>query len=234
MTPRRGLLALLPLAGCTGSLVEETAGTPIAPLVGTGFAALHADNGGRPGPLLGSAVAVAPGRVACTSHVLPRGDRAVWLRRGDGAPARRVPVLARSPRMDLSILGDGEGLLAPARICERLVAAGDPIWAAGMPGIGAKVAAGAVEIPDAILPRFGRGFTARMAALMGYSGGPVVGPDGRLRGLVAALPDGATANMLALLSGLDLGGLAAGRDRRVFILSIHEVTEEASRLEGVG
>ncbi len=235
MTPRRSLLALLPLSGgalsaCAGLPAQEAAGTPIGTLVCNGFAALHADAAGMPGPLLGSAVAVAPGRVACTSHVLPRGAQAVWLRRGDGAPAQRVQVSARSPRMDLSILADEEGLLIPATPCGRVVAAGDPVWAAGMPGIGPGIAAGSVEIPDAILPRFGRGFTARLAALMGYSGGPVVGPDGHLRGLVAALPDGGGANALALLSGLDLDGLAGGRNRRVFVLSIHEVMEEASRL----
>ncbi len=65
---------------------------------------------------------------------------------------------------------------------------------------------------------------------MGYSGGPVVGPDGRLRGLVSALPDGGGAGALAWLSGMDLAGLSAGRDRRVFILSIHEVMEETGRL----
>lgn len=218
------------LSACSGLPAPEAAGTPIGTLVCSGFAALHADGPGVPGPLLGSAVAVAPGRVACTTHALPRGAQAVWLRRGDGAPARRVRVLASSPRMDLSILGDEEGLLAPAKPCGRAVMAGDPVWAAGMPGVGPGVAAGAVEIPDAILPRFGRGFTARLPALMGYSGGPVVGADGHLRGLVAALPDGGGANALALLAGMDLDGLAGGRNRRVFILSIHEVMEEASRL----
>jgi hypothetical protein len=69
-----------------------------------------------------------------------------------------------------------------------------------------------------------------MAALMGYSGGPVVGEDGRLRGLVSALPDGGGANALAWLSGMDLGGLAGGRGRRIFILSIQQVAEEAERI----
>ena len=173
---------------------------------------------------------MAPGCVACTTHALPRGADFVWLRRGDGAPARRVPVLARSPRMDLSILGDEAGLLAPADSCAQAVLAGDAVWAAGMPGIGPSVAAGRVEIPDAILPRFGRGFTARMPALMGYSGGPVVGSDGRLRGLVSALPDDGGAGALALVSGMDIGGLAGGRDRRVFVLAIHEVMEETGRM----
>jgi hypothetical protein len=59
----------------------ESAGTPIAPLVGSGFAALHADGVDGPGALLGSAVSVAPGKVACTTHALPRGAGAVWLRR---------------------------------------------------------------------------------------------------------------------------------------------------------
>lgn len=230
MIARRGLLALLPLSACAGLPGPEAAGTPIAPLLGSGFAALHAGGAEGPGQLLGSAVAVAPGLVACTTHALPRGARAVWLRRGDGAPARLAPVLARSPRMDLAFIRDEEGLLAPASLCGRVVATGDPVWAAGAPGVGAGVAAGTVEIPDAILPRFGRGFTARLAALMGYSGGPVVGPDGRLRGLVSALPDGGGDQALVLLSGMDLGGLLGGGDRRVFILAIHEVMEEALRI----
>jgi hypothetical protein len=234
MIARRGLLALLPLSACAGLPGPDAVGTPIAPLLGSGFAALHAGGAEGPGSLLGSAVAVAPGLVACTTHALPRGAGAVWLRRGDGASARLAPVLApvlaHSPRMDLSLLRDEEGLLAPAALCGRAVAAGDPVWAAGAPGVGAGVATGTVEIPDAILPRFGRGFTARLAALMGYSGGPVVGPDGRLRGLVSALPDGGGAQALALVSGMDLGGLMGGGDRRVFILSIREVMEEAQRI----
>ena len=234
MMQRRALLALLTLpaglAACAGLPGMEAAGTPVAPLLRTGFAALHADGAGGAGAVLGSAVAVAPGRVACTTHALPRGADFVWLRRGDGAPARRVPVLARSPRMDLSILGDAAGLLLPADPCGAEVITGDAVWAAGMPGIGPGVATGTVEIPDAILPRFGRGFTARMPALMGYSGGPVVGNDGRLKGLVAAVPDEGGSGALALLAGMDLGGLAAGRGRRVFALSIHEVMEEMGRM----
>jgi len=230
MIGRRTLLLALPLSACAGLPAEEGAGTPIAPILGTGFAALHEDAGGVPGALLGAAVAVSPGRVACTTHTLPGGSGSVWLRRGDGASARRATVLARSPRMDLSILDDRDGLLAPPEPCGRAVSAGDRVWAAGAPGIGAGVAAGVVEIPDAVLPRFGRGFTARMPALMGYSGGPVVGPDGRLRGLVSALPDGRGAGMLAALTGMDLGGLAAGGTRRVFVLPIGRVMEEAARL----
>nr|WP_245215133.1 serine protease [Pararoseomonas indoligenes] len=220
----------MPLSACAGLPAREAAGTPIAPLVGTGFATLHADAGGAPGFLLGSAVAVAPGWVACASHALPRGAAAVWLRRGDGAPARRAAVLARSRRMDLSILSDEGGLLSPASLAEEAVEVGDPVWVAGMLGIGAGMASGVVEIPDAILPRFGHGFTTRMAALMGYSGGPVVGRDGRLHGLVSALPDGGSADALAWLSGMDLGGLAGGRGRWIFILSIQQVAEEAKRI----
>lgn len=231
---RRALLALLGmpagLGACAGLPGAEAFGTPVAPLVGTGFAALHADGVGGAGAILGSAVSVAPGQVACTTHALPRGADFVWLRRGDGAPPARVPVLARSPRMDLSILGDPAGLLLPAHSSGQAVLAGDPVWAAGMPGIGPSVATGTVEIPDAILPRFGRGFTARIPALMGYSGGPVVGSDGRLRGLVSALAEDGGAGMLALLSGMDLGGLAGRRGRQVFVLSIHEIMEEAGKL----
>jgi hypothetical protein len=152
MISRRGLLAMLPLSTCAGLPREDTAGSP-APR----WSALV------------SRRCTGAGRVACTTHTFPQGDSTVWLQRGDGAPARRLRVLACSPRMDFSILEDGEGLLAPADLGGRVVAAGNPVWAAGMPGIGAGLAAGVVEIPDAILPRFGRGFTACLAALMGYS-----------------------------------------------------------------
>jgi hypothetical protein len=166
--------------------------------------------------------------------MLPAGTTQVWLRRGDGAPPRRVPVLTRSPRMDLALVGDGAGLLAAPPLCPLHVLTGDAIWTAGMPGIGPGVVTAVVEIPDAILPGFGRGFTARLGALMGYSGGPVVGPDGKLRGLVAALPDGGGSQILAQLTGMDLGGLAQGSGRRVFALSIQQVMEEAGRLRTLG
>jgi len=237
MIARRSLLALLPLPACAALPPEDTTGTPIAPLLGGGFAALRADGAGGPGAVLGSAVTVAPGLVACTAHALERGADRAWLE--NGAAARRVRVLARSPRMDLALLSDESASLAPAPLCGQVVEVGDRVWAAGMSGSafpapfstpGPGVVSGAVEIPDAILPRFGRGFTARMPARMGYSGGPVVGPDGRLRGLVAALPDGRGTEALAALSGMDLAGVIAGRERRVFILSIRPIMQEAGRL----
>ncbi|MFC7738103.1 hypothetical protein ACFQX4_20235 [Roseomonas sp. GCM10028921] len=51
-----------------------------------------------------------------------------------------------------------------------------------------------------------------------------------MRGLVAALSDGDGACLLAALSGIDLGGLARGADRRILILSIRQVLEEVPRL----
>ncbi len=76
----------------------------------------------------------------------------------------------------------------------------------------------------AILPRFGRGFVARTPARMGFSGGPVSGPDGCLRGMVVALPNGRDAASMAALAGFDLDGILHGDRRRVFVVSIEEVT----------
>jgi hypothetical protein len=101
--------------------------------------------------------------------------------------------------------------------------------ALGMPGLGPGVAQGHVEAPDAEMPGFGRGFTARMPVLMGYSGGPVVDASGELLGLTAALPRPGAAGLLALLSGADLDGLAGG-DRQVFALDIRRAAAEAERL----
>jgi len=57
MFRRRALLACLALpaglGACAGLPGAEATGTPVAPLVDTGFAALHADRAGEAGALLG-------------------------------------------------------------------------------------------------------------------------------------------------------------------------------------
>jgi hypothetical protein len=70
-----------------------------------------------------------------------------------------------------------------------------------------------------------------MPALLGYSGGPAVDGQGRLVGLVTALPQPGAAPLLAALSGVDLDGLARGRaGREVFLLGAPAVIAEVRRL----
>lgn len=230
---RRGLLALLPgaLAACAVQPpVEEMRGTPLALAAVDGFATVHGGGEGGPGSVLGSAVAIGEGLVACSAHILPEGAGMAWLRRSDGRGVGAARVIARSPIMDLVLLRETGSLLSPVRRVETAPRVGEPVWAAGSPNLGPTVAAGRVEIADAILPGFGRGFTARLPALMGYSGGPVVDGRGQLCGLVTAVPDGGGTAALALLSGLDLAGLAGRASRRVFVLSAEQVMAEAGRL----
>ena len=79
----------------------------------------------------------------------------------------------------------------------------------------------------------GIGFTARMPALLGYSGGPAVDGEGRLVGIVTALTQPGMAPFLVALSGFDLDGLARGRSgREVFLLGAVAVMEEARRIKG--
>jgi hypothetical protein len=111
------------------------------------------------------------------------------------------------------------------------VLAGTPLWALGAPSAGPALAVGEVVQPAVTLAGHGPGFTARIAALLGYSGGPALDGQGRLVGLVTALPRPGAAPLLAALSGVDLDGLASGpAGREVFFLSIEAATVEAARL----
>lgn len=243
---RRGALlglagAVLSAASCAGPTSDGASPTSAAfpagalPLASAalGSAALHAvGEGGETGGLLGTAVCVAPGLVACAAHSLPPGARSVVLRAAHLGGPREVAVLGRGSASDVAFLADAGHALTPVLSRAERPLAGAPVWAAGNPVFGPATASGAVEHPDAVLPGFGRGFTARLPALMGYSGGPVVDEDGRLRGLVSALPEPGGAGALALLAGFDLAGLARGRPapRRVFALSMDTVLGEARAL----
>lgn len=260
-TSRRGLLAALsagPLlagAACAGRPVAGPSShhaassrddgrghAPQGGLAPGGTAALLLDHdsgedgggGAGPGRVVGTAVCVADGLVACAAHSLPRGTRHAWLRpvAADGARSVRVAVAARSATSDLAFLADAARSLRPVPLADAPAERGDPVWAVGHPALGRAVASGTVEFPDAVLPGFGRGFTARLPALMGYSGGPVLGADGTLRGMVSALPEPGATGALALLAGFDLAGLARSPDapRRVFALSAHTLAAEAARL----
>jgi len=77
---------------------------------------------------------------------------------------------------------------------------------------------------------FGPGFTARLGALMGFSGGPVVDRDGRVMGLTTALPDTGGHTVVAMMTGVDLAGFVGGEQRHVFILDIREAMDEARRM----
>jgi CBS domain-containing protein len=68
------------------------------------------------------------------------------------------------------------------------------------------------------MPGFGRGFTARMPALMGYSGGSVMDACGALVGLTSARPGSHGAGLLAQPASADLDGLARPH-RQVFVAS---------------
>lgn len=220
------MAAALSVAGCATRLpAQDAAGTPVAQVSATGFAALHLG-----GMVRGSAVAFDARHVLTCAHVLDAGG-ALTLRRGlDGAEAPVLGVI-RSSRMDLAVLRVAPGFLEPPPRATDAPQSGEAVWAAGAPGLGHTVARGVVEAPDAEMPGFGRGFTARMPALMGYSGGPVVDSSGTLMGLTSALPGGGGASLLAFLTGADLGGLAAA-DRQVFVLSIQRASAEAERLLG--
>ncbi|WP_176559722.1 S1 family peptidase [Teichococcus rhizosphaerae] len=213
------------LAGCAAPLGQQARGTPAEAIATEGSAVLHNGLGGR-----GAAVGFGTRHALTCAHVLEGGATGARLRRADGAEAEAV-LVGRSARMDLAVLCVPRGFLAAAPRASDLPREGEAVWAAGAPGFGPAIAQGRVEAPDAEMPGFGRGFTARMPALMGYSGGPVVDASGQLMGLTAALPSPGAAGALAFLTGADLDGLAR-RDRQVFVLGIRRAEAEAQRLLG--
>ncbi|MFB9970803.1 serine protease [Pseudoroseomonas cervicalis] len=227
---RRGVLALamgglLGACGTARQAADQAQGTPAERIARSGFAAVQLQGVAR-----GSAIGFDGTHLLTCAHVLG-GAEGLSLRRADGAEVSDT-LVGRSARMDLAVLRAPEGFLDPARpALARLPQAGEAVWAAGAPGLGAAIASGHVEAPDAEMPGFGRGFTARMPALMGYSGGPVVDGQGSLLGLTAALPAPGAAGALAFLAGADLDGLLR-RDRQVFVLSYHRAAAEAARLLG--
>jgi len=217
-----GLPALL--AGCAAPAARLAQGTPAEQITAASFATLQCN-----GLTRGGVVGFDARHVLTCAHVLD-GAPSALLRRADGAEATGR-LVARSGRMDLAVLQVAPGFLAPAGRAEDPPRRGERVWAAGAPSIGSAVAQGHVEAPDAEMPGFGRGFTARMPALMGYSGGPVVDEEGQLLGLTAALPQPGAAGALAFLLGADIDGLAQS-NRQVFVLSIRRAEREAQRLLG--
>jgi S1-C subfamily serine protease len=220
------LLCLLLFAACARLPAEEARHTPAAQVAATGFAALS--HHGLP---LGSAVAVAPDRLLTNAHAVPAGAERLRFTRGDGAGGGEAVVLARSAAMDLAVLGIAPGVMQPVSLAPAAPAVGQPLWAMGAPAAGAAVVAGVAEHPAIELAGHGPGFTARLGALMGYSGGPVVDAAGRVHGMVTALPRPGAAPILAALTGFDVDGLARGAaGREVFVLSLAAAQAEAARI----
>jgi hypothetical protein len=220
-------LLLLLATACARLPAGDAQGSPAEAVAARGFALLSA--GGLP---LGSAVAVAPDRLLTNAHILPDGATRLRFIRGDGAARGEAVLLARSPRMDLAVLAVPAGVLSPVPLAESPPRPGQTIWALGAPVVGPAVATGHVERPAATLIGHGPGFTARLGALMGYSGGPALDEAGRLLGLVTALPQPGAAPLLAALSGFDLDGLARGAGREVFLLGGPAALVEAHRIAG--
>ena len=177
LPPIRYLILLLLLGACARLPGEAAQGTPAAHVAATGFAQLLRD-----GAPLGSAVAIAPNRLltnahVLTTHMLPTGGAPLQARRGDGAVTlAAVPVLV-GQGIDLAVLEVAEPAFTPPPLAAGLPAAGAPIWAVGTPLAGPPVAAGHALAPAALAGR-GEGFIARLPALAGYSGGPVVDAGG--------------------------------------------------------
>ncbi|MCX7931179.1 MAG: serine protease [Rhodovarius sp.] len=229
---RRRAWAVLaaPLLGCAPLPAEQAAGTPAAAAARHSTATLLAH-----GATVGAAIALpTPGGTLLftNAHVLRRAGSPLLARRADGGAEAPVRPLALSGQLDLALLEAPPGLFHPAAWEAAALPTGAPVWAVGPEGLGRSIARGEVTRPAVLMPGFGPGFTARLPVLMGFSGGPVLDAAGRVRGLTTALPEAGAAPLLALLTGVDVAGLAAGARREVFALSIGAAMAEAAALLG--
>ncbi len=215
---RRAVLTL-PLAGvgaCAAPPAEQAMGTPAEAVARHSAASVIAN-----GVPTGAAVAVAPGVAVTNAHVVRAGNRPLSLRAADGTEIE-VRGGRALPRRDLALLDIPPGALRPARRATRDPRAGERLWAVGPEGLGRAIATGPVLRASLVLPGYGHGFTARLGALMGFSGGPVVNREGEVAGLTTALLNGGNAGLLAGLVGADLDGLARP-GREVFVLSLPDL-----------
>jgi S1-C subfamily serine protease len=239
--PALALLAVT--AGCASAPGPASVGTPAEPVARQSYAAVvigapplpGAHRGalrwGAPGGL-GSAVAIDSRHVLTNSHVMRLAGMAVeraTLVRDDGRRAEAA-LVGRSEAMDLAVLRMPEGFLSPARAALAGPLPAQPVWAAGTTTVGPGLAKGWVMEHDTAIDGLGEGFIARMGALMGYSGGPVVGPDGAVLGLTTALVSPGAAPLLGMLTGADVDGLLSAEGREVFVLGIGPALDEARRL----
>jgi S1-C subfamily serine protease len=219
---RLALLALLLAAatGCARLPAEQAAGTPAAALAATGVAVVSAGDGA----LLGTATAIAPDLLVTNAHVVGAAA-SVRLARGDGRARADAAVVRRVAGADLVLLRAEAPLFAAPACLGATPGAGEAVWAVGAPRIGPALAAGRVARVSARVEGFGTGFTVRMPALMGHSGGPVVDREGCLVGITTALLSPGAGAVLGALAGVDLAGLAAGHEREVFALGLSAVAE---------
>lgn len=176
------------------------------------------------GAALGTAVSVAPGIVVTARHVIdavePRGRVAVT--RGDGVTVEAA-LLARSPAIDLAVLQVPAGFLTPHVLARVRPVRGTQVHADGTRDGAVHRVSGEVAVAPFRLAGYGPGFVADLAAVPGFSGGPVSDGEGRLLGLTAA----------QIVGPAPAAPLAAGgaiRPGQVFVLGAPAIVAELRRL----
>jgi len=218
-------IGLLLAVACAPLPAQQAEGTPAALVARDSTGSIQAS-----GVSVGAGIAVDHQYVITNAHVVRQASGRLTMRRADGMGEADVQLVGTSPNMDLAVLRMPAGFLQPAATAPELPQRGEPVWGVGPEGLGRSLAMGHVTQPAVQMAGFGPGFTAGMGALMGFSGGPVVDRSGRVMGLTTALPEPGSANVLAMLVGVDVAGFAHGNRRQVFILDIREALDEARRM----
>lgn len=176
------------------------------------------------GSALGTVVSIAPGIVVTARHVIDSVEpwERVVITRGDGA-AVEAALLARSPGIDLAVLRVPAGFLVPRLLAHAMPARGARVHADGTRDGAIHRVSGDVAIAPFRLTGYGAGFVADLAAVPGFSGGPVIDAEGRLVGLTAA----------QIVAPVPAAPLAAGgviRPGQVFVLGAPAIVAELRRL----
>lgn len=175
-------LCLAMLTACAGQ--PSSSGQP-GGLAAAVAASLHRGVEDDAGRVLGSGTVLGPSLVLTNRHVVERRGTALAVRGPEGLAAVREVRLADAA--DLALLRlDSPMAVAATPILAPTVPARTPLAAAGLLDGALRVEAGWAMGAAAARSGCAAAGLARLPVSPGFSGGPVVTPEGHLAGIVAA------------------------------------------------
>ncbi|WP_424927017.1 S1 family peptidase [Amaricoccus tamworthensis] len=195
------------------------------------------------GKLIGSAFALADGLAVTNAHVvdgLGVGDRVRLVESSSGGSVAQARLHAISGRMDLAVLAIPRGFLKPVPGNGTSGRRGTPVLAAGtdaekgLSPVSLLELDGRVLVPRKNIETFGPGLVVSLPGVRpGFSGGPLLGLDGGLVGMITAIRPGANQKSRVVSVASKASGevhVQRGRSDEAYVLRGPEIRAEVERL----